>query len=436
MLESAGRCDHRIRVRFHDSRTGISDCTNRGAQWASGEYLLFLDHDDVLDPYALSAFAQEILKGTQIPDILYADEDRFDEEGDRIQPGFKPAYSPEKLLSTNYIHHPVVIRRTLFQELGGLRSIHDGSQDHDLLLRAEEVTQRIVHVPDVLYHMRIHPGSLAAGPQAKPEAHRRDRVLIEETLKRRGIDGEVRPTLDGFPGHHTVWRRLGLKTISVLRVADSQSSSGDAVSDWEGCQCLRIGRSANWITDINAAAREAKGEWLIIASAAMAPDSTWKRGILPHLERSEIGLVSGKIVYYDNRLHHCGLVLGTAGTAGRWHHGCNAADPGYGGWMSVPHEVSAVSWRFMGVQRARFLDMGGFDATFASQGFDIDLSLRLTHEKGLRHLVIPDVSARLPEGFIEVDLEGWSLPDLEYLWRRWGVSFAGAILILIPIFHS
>ncbi|MFH0729986.1 MAG: glycosyltransferase [Pseudomonadota bacterium] len=420
MLAGADRCDRRIRVRFHDTRTGISGCTNRGAEWATGKYLLFLDHDDILDPHALSAFMQAILRDAPAPDILYADEDRFDGEWNRIHPGFKPAYSPEKLLSTNYIHHPVVIRRTLFNELGGLRSLYDGSQDHDLLLRAEEVTRRIVHVPDVLYHMRLHAGSLAAGPQAKPDAHRRDRLLIEETLKRRGIDGEVCPTRDGFPGHHTVWRRLSSKTVSVLLAADSQWPSDDAVSGWEGCQCLRIGKGENWISDINTAAAQAKGELLIIASGAICPDSTWKRGILPHLERPEIGLVSGKIVYHDNRLHHCGLVLGTAGAAGRWHHRCNAADPGYGGWMSVPHEVSAVSWRFMGVQRARFLDMGGFDDGFASHGVDIDLSLRLTHEKGLRHLVVPDVSARLPEGFHEEDLEEWSLSDLAHLWRRWG----------------
>lgn len=422
ILKKAKWTDRRIHLVSHKFRTGISACTNRGEAKAVGDYLVFLDHDDMFDQFALSAFVESIRDAApnSPPDIIYADEDRFDEKYNRLQPGFKPSFSSEKLLSTNYIHHPVVIRRTLFEELGGLRERYDGSQDHDLLLRAEEVTKRIVHIPDVLYHMRLHAGSLSSGPQAKPDAHHRDRLLIADALRRRGIEGEVRSTLDGFPGHHTVWRRKSSKDVTIIIVDDPENHFINMHQEWTDCEYLRVAHDPNWIVGLNAAAHRAKGEFLLFASSAIFPDSTWRHGILPHLERSGIGLVSGKIVYHDNRLHNCGHVLGIAGAAGRWHHQCNAADPGYGGWMSVPHEVSAVSWRFMGVQKHRFLDMGGFDPSFSANGFDIDLGLRLTHEKGLYHLVIPDVIARLCEGFPENELEKWSIHDFARLWQRWG----------------
>ena len=101
---------------------------------------------------------------TQDPDLdlIYTDEDKLEPDGRRVEPFFKPDWSPDLLLSMNYITHLSVFRRSLLDEIGGFRLGLDGSQDYDLLLRFTERTQRIAHIPKMLYHWRKIPGSVAA----------------------------------------------------------------------------------------------------------------------------------------------------------------------------------------------------------------------------------------------------------------------------------
>jgi GT2 family glycosyltransferase len=424
ILKTAAQNDKRIKVDYNDTRSGISTTTNRAASHAVGDYLVFLDHDDLLDTYALAAFAQTLRDEGQNGniDVLYADEDRFDETRKRMHPGFKSEYSPDRLLTTNYIHHPVTIRRDLFEQLGGLRSQFDGSQDHDLLLRAVEICNRVVHIPDVLYHMRLHSGSLAANPNSKPKAHEIDREAIAETLKRRGITGEVMPAPEGVPGYSVVRRKMPENvSISMLILAENIIDATEISELSESYQCVISFDSNLTIPErLNALARKATGDILIIASSQLHLKSGWREAIIPHLIRPEIGLVTGKLVYRSNFLHSCGLVLGVAGVTGRWHYGCNASEPGYGGWMVLDHEVSAVPWQFMGVRRSLLLDNGLFDTAFVQHGFDIDLALRLQEQANLHHLAIPGAKAVFNQDYPEYQLEKWNIEDFKLLWKRWG----------------
>lgn len=427
ILKAASATDDRIRSIYKDHRTGISNTTNQAANLAHGDFLLFLDHDDLLDPYALAAFAKAITanKNTQPVDILYADEDFFGDE-DRIRrlPCFKPDYSPDLLLATNYIHHPVVMRRELFLRLGGLRSGYDGSQDLDLLLRAAEVTSRIVHVPDVLHHMRVHAGSLSSGPQSKPEAHRRGREAIADALKRRGIEGRVMPAPEGYPGQNVVLRNLPKDfSIGVVIVPDGPVDECEIRGRWRDCTCW-IGDANERVPEtINSFIESMDKEIAIVASSRIQPVPGWLEAMVPHLLRRDIGLVSGKIVHdSDETLYSCGLVLGVAGAAVRWQHGWPAADPGFCGWMAVDHEVSAVPWPFFGIRRDLFLTCGKLDTDFQSTGFDIDLALRLRKQFDLRHLVVPTAKMRIHKKNTHRSIEDWSLADLTLLWSRWGAA--------------
>lgn len=421
LVTAAAGQDPRIRSRLNDRRSGISAATNAAAALAKGDLLVFLDHDDRLDPWALTALTEAIQRHPH-PDrisILYADEDRFDRTGSRFHPGFKPGYSPELLLGTNYMHHPIVIRRDLFERLGGLRSALDGSQDHDLLLRATEHDGEIVHVPDVLYHMRVHPRSLAAGPAAKPAAHERGRTAIAEALGRRGVTAEVL-AVEGMPGFSRIRYHLSERPrVSVVLLSEHGIAADP--NEWSPHEVVQVEIGSRSPGDaLNAAIAETSGEVLVITSSAVRPQPGWEDWLLPHAVRNDIGLVGGRLEYADSTLFASGLVLGMAGAAGRWHHGCPVDVAGYGGWVALDHEVSALPRQLMVFRRDRLLIAGGFDSAYLDSGYELDLALKLNQAQGLRHLVINGARFRLVDDYPRPLIEPWRETDLVRLWTVWG----------------
>ncbi|WP_027360025.1 glycosyltransferase family 2 protein [Desulforegula conservatrix] len=422
MLKKYQKNDPGIKVFFNEKRCGISAATNRAAEFAEAPYIFFLDHDDILDRFCLSAFAEKIISAGKAKPVslIYADEDRFDQTMRRMQPGFKPSYSPDLFLGTNYIHHPVAVRTELFRKVGGLKREYDGSQDHDFLLRLLEIEDNVVHIPDILYHMRIHPLSLSSGPAAKPKAHGLDKLIIEEALMRRGVEAEIRDTECGFPGYSRIIRKIDKKTlVSVIL-----SSSGE-VNDLRWADALEVmplcSKKLPLAEALNKAAEKAAGDILVFADASLSPSSGWADIIAPQVCRNDVGVVTGKIVYSDGSLCSCGLSLGindgSGGLFGSWHKGMDASGPGYGGWVSLDHEILAASCKFMAVRKDLFFENGGFDLEFSVSGFDIDLCLRLWKQNGLRNLALPGCIVTFEQN-LSMDEE--SKKDHGLLAKKWG----------------
>ena len=214
VMEEFAAGDPRVKVMALEQNGGISRATNRALEAASGEFVVLLDHDDVLEPDALAEVVVAIASGDDV-DVVYSDEDKLDELDRRYLPMFKPDWDPDLLLVYPYLGHLTVIRRDIVVRIGGFRTEFDGSQDYDMMLRATELARRVVHVPKVLYHWRAVPGSAALDPEAKPWAHRASRRVVEDAVRRRGIDGWVE---DGpFQGAYHVRRRIeGAPTVSVI----------------------------------------------------------------------------------------------------------------------------------------------------------------------------------------------------------------------------
>src|SRR5207253_2969662 len=122
---------------------------------------------------------------------LYSDEDKLLADGAYGEPFFKPDWSPDLLLSWNYAGHLLVIKRSLLDKVGGFREGFDGSQDHDLLLRATEQATSVGHVTDILYAWRKVPGSAALSADFKPAAREAGKRAVEDALRRRGAEGTV-----------------------------------------------------------------------------------------------------------------------------------------------------------------------------------------------------------------------------------------------------
>ena len=187
-LDGKANAEPRIRWTRSDEHVGISGALNRAASIATGDYVAFLDQDDVLSPFALHRVA-EVLQENDAG-LIYTDEDRLDPQGRRVEPIFKPDWSPDLLLSCMYFGHMFLVSRQAMERVGGFRPEFDGAQDYDLALRLTDRATEIIHIPHVLYHWRMHPQSTAARPSAKPYTHAAGRKALEDTLHRRSVGSQ------------------------------------------------------------------------------------------------------------------------------------------------------------------------------------------------------------------------------------------------------
>ena len=172
----------KTRILFNDKNQGISETSNRGVREAHGEFIVMMDHDDLLDRNALYHIARAVSDSQ--PDLVYSDEDKVDTKGNYKNPFYKPDWSPDLLRSQMYLGHIFAFRKELFLKAGGFRTEFDGAQDYDLALRMTEMTTRIIHLPHVLYSWREITASTAMNPDSKPYAHIAGQKALESHLQR------------------------------------------------------------------------------------------------------------------------------------------------------------------------------------------------------------------------------------------------------------
>jgi glycosyltransferase involved in cell wall biosynthesis len=180
----------KIKVVFRKKNGHISEASNTALELAEGEYIALMDNDDMIYPHAL-AETVKVLNKNKKTDFIYSDEDKITIRGKRVEPTFKPDWSPDYLLETNYICHFTVIRRTLVDSVGGFRRGYEGSQDYDLFLRVTERTNNIKHIPDVLYSWRKIPGSTAMTYGQKGYANKTSMKALKDTIKRRNLNATL-----------------------------------------------------------------------------------------------------------------------------------------------------------------------------------------------------------------------------------------------------
>lgn len=445
VLEKVALLDPRIHVHKNPTNLGISGTTNVGLEKASGELVAFLDHDDLLAPQALYAVVKAFNQTGF--DILYSDEDKLD--GDHyVEPFFKPDYSPDYLLSCNYINHLAVYRKSLLDQVGPLRSEFDGAQDHDLLLRAVEMAQKVLHIPEVLYHWRKVAGSTAESFGTKSYAHAAGKRAVQDALNRRNEPGDV---LDiGYPGHHRVKRALARRPqVSVIvptkdnapvlaRCLESlkrstyenvetmvvDNGSRDAATlNYLGSspadRILRLDIPFNYSRINNAAAKEASGEYLVFLNddtTVITPD--WIEEMLQHALRAQTGAVGAKLLYPDGRIQHAGVVLGLGGVAGHPYRGWPRNSGGYFSNLADIRDLSAVTAACLMIRRDLFLEAGGFDEERLAVAFnDVDLCIRLM-QMGYYNVFTPHAQLYHHESFSR----GHALDPAEvyYMMKRWG----------------
>ena len=408
--------------------SGISGATCVGIESAHGEFIAFLDHDDMLAPEALKRVAEVIQRDR--PDILYTDETAFQDSTDKkIQgyfgtPHLKPDFSPDLLLSHNYITHLLVARKSLIDSVGGPRPSLDGAQDYDFILRLSEQTNKIAHIAEPLYHWRQSHQSTSLDTGVKPEAHARGAMALRETLQRRRINGEVltanaphffrvRRKIKEDPlvsliipfrdqprflqqsigavlerTRYSNFQILGVDNGSVdeltFEIKDTLETMSNRVS------FVSFDKPFNFPELVNFGVSQAPGSHVVLMNNDIEViNGDWLSCMLEHSQRPEIGAVGGKLYYPDDTIQHAGIVVGIGGYAGHSHKHKPGGDRGYLNRLNIIQNVSAVTGALLMCKKSLFEEIGGFDAVnFGVACNDVDFCLRLI-ESGYRNLFTP-----------------------------------------------
>ncbi len=435
-LRGLAAADARIRVVTHQHNRGIAEATNAAIRLGTGEYVAFLDQDDRLAASALSEVARTL---DHTPaDWLYTDEDRIDAHGCRVEPFFKPDWSPDLFTSMMYAAHLSVYRRAFLNEIGLCRSEFDGGQDWELALRAASRTERIVHVAQVLYHWR--QGGHSAGARFNRVCHERGRRAIREFLERRRVAADVTDGPNGCTFHlryrhgrrplvsiliptrdrldwlqrclRSIRRRTEYANYEII-VIDNGSRDhrvlrflraweGEAPAEPRGSlakarreprpplrRILRLDAPFNHSLLINEAARQARGELLLLLNDDVeVTDAGWLTALVEQALRPEVGAAGGMLLHPDGRLQHAGVVVGLGPVATPLHAGITR-DGLDRGTAFLTRNVSAVSGACLMIRKDLFQEAGGLDADHLPTSFnDVDLCLRL-RRLGFRIIYTP-----------------------------------------------
>lgn len=419
--------DPRIRLKHLKLNAGISENTNEAIRMAAGEFLMFADHDDFLEPDALYEMVRALNENREL-DLIYTDEDLCDEKGERFfAPRMKPDFNPDFLRSINYICHLVLVRRSLAEEVGLLRKQCDGAQDYDFLLRCIEKTDRVYHIPKVLYHWRVSETSTAGNQDSKRYAIDAGKLALTEHYARLGYEAEVE-----YTGIFIMYRmRLKLKSQPLVTILIPNKDQAETLAnclssiyektDYPYFEILVVENNSekeetfayyekmkqehenfhvvtyqggfNYSAINNFGVRHAKGEYLLFLNNDTEVISPfWIREMLGFCQREDTAAVGAKLFYPDGLVQHCGVVVGIANYAGHVQNFKTRRDNGYFGRLRAVQDISAVTAACMLVKRSVFEEIGGFDESFEVAFNDVDLCLR-TRETG--KLIVQDPNVEL-----------------------------------------
>ena len=423
-LERAAARDSRIKVVIRERNGHVSAASNTALEIAGGEYIALLDQDDLIRPHALLLMAEAI---NQRPDagLLYSDEDKIDDAGNRSDPYFKCDWNPDLLRSHNMICHLGIYDAKLVRDLGGFRIGYEDAQDYDLCLRCSERLRpdQIIHLPFVLYHWRTHDKSTSAGLAAKPYALTAGERALQDHLSRTASSGRVETTEEGYyrvrypipSTEPSVTLVVPTKDkVEVLRtcissvlsktsyqnykitVIDNGSSERETsaylaeITKNPRVSVLRDPRPFNYSQLNNEAVSRTDSDLVCLLNndvEVLTPE--WLAELVGIAIQPGVGAVGARLWYPDMTLQHGGVVMGLMGVASHAHKGLPRQNSGYFSRASLIQEFSAVTGACLMLKRALYLSVGGLNESDLAIAFsDVDLCLKLK-EAGFRNVWSP-----------------------------------------------
>ena len=417
---TGGQWDERIVYKKLEGNTGIAGNTNAAMELATGDYIGFTDHDDLITEDAMFYIAEALNRDNTI-EALYSDEDKIDMDSkEYFLPHFKSDFNIDLLCSHNYITHLFVARADLVKASGGIKSEFDGAQDHDFDLRILEQCKNIYHIPKVLYHWRTHPASTADHPEAKMYAYENGRRAVEEHYKRMGIPAHV--ILDTHLGYYRTvydWPDSPLVSIVIPNmnhrndlqeclesiisncsypnyefvIVENNSDDKRLLEYYKELE-LRPDITAK-IVDFNEEHPEAKGDFnfsklvnfgvenangeyiLLLNNDTRMINADAISEMMGFIRREDVGAVGARLYYGNNTVQHAGLILGLGGVANSQFLGSGREQVGYFYRSTCVQDLSAVTGACLLTKKSLWNAVGGFDEKLAVAFNDVDYCLKL-----------------------------------------------------------
>ncbi|MFP3156364.1 glycosyltransferase family 2 protein [Lachnospiraceae bacterium ZAX-1] len=407
--------EQKIRYVHLPRNQGIAQNTNEALKMANGQWIAFLDHDDLLAENALYEVAKAIRKDDAI-DIVYTDEDKVSTDlREYFQPHLKPDFSLDLLRSNNYITHFLIVKKSIVEQVGGFLTEFDGAQDYDFIFRCSEVAKRIYHVPEILYHWRAHKASTADNPASKGYAVRAGQCAIEAHLERCSCKAVVSATKD-FGFYRVTYTVVQNPKVSIIipnkdevetlkkclhsiekstytnyeiLIIENNSKEERTFAYYEeqkknknlDIRVLTWEKPFNYSAINNYGVENAVGEYLILLNNDIEIiNFSWIEELLGNCQRKEVGIVGGKLYFPDDTIQHAGTVIGIGGIAGHVFVGMKRTHSGYFHKASIQLNYSAVTAACMMVKRAVYDEVGGMEETLAIAFNDVDFCLRVCNK--------------------------------------------------------
>lgn len=426
--------DARITLITLEANLGIADNTNAGIEAARGDFICFLDHDDLLAPNALATY-ERLIRSDEDVRVIYSDEDFFSDDGIHYDPHFKSDFNIDLLRCHNYVTHFLACEARLARELM-LDARYDGAQDYDFVLRASEKVTSFAHVPEVLYHWRAHANSTAGSSDTKPYADAAGRKALQAHLDRCGLSGIAQSTDQSFI-YRICYEIEGDPLVSILIPnKDNTDLLGQCLeslfekTDYQNFEVIVIENNSteeatfayyhaiendprftgrlkvitwkdefNYAAINNFAAKQAHGEYLLLLNNDIEViESGWLGSMVSLAQRKDVGAVGAKLLYPDNTIQHVGIALlkcfdpGEMGGPFHVFSSLEADDPCYFRRASLIQDVSAVTGACLLTKKRLFDELGGLDESFRVAFNDVDFCLRI---RQAGYLVVFDPEAVL-----------------------------------------
>lgn len=467
IIKEYAKNDPRIKYKFLKVNQNISGATNEAVALAKGEFIGIFDHDDLLWPNALFEVAKALNANEEI-DFIYTDEDKITEDRfEHLGYFFKPDWNPDFLRSVNYFTHFTVVRKTIYEKIGGERGEYNGAQDWDLYLRIVDVTQKIHHIPKVLYSWRIHDQSTAKSTDSKPYVVNAQLNALKDDIARRGIKGAIVEQDSVHSGYWNVtYPVIGDPLISIVIPSKNQfkiiKQCIDSIyskTTYPNFEIVLVDTGSddqrvlnlyeklakrhdnftvvNWVEkpfsyarSCNEGARHAKGELIVMLNndtEVITPQ--WLELMASDAQRKDIGAVGALLFFPDGyNIQHAGVGVGLGGVAANSFQMMTLTQPMSQTqhlMINTKHNMTCVTAACLMIRRELFEEVGGFDEEYRVTYNDVDLCLRI-YEKGYQNLYTPHVrllhhesiSVGLPEEVAKRDTK--EMQDaMEHFKKQW-----------------
>ncbi len=411
ILDRYEKLDERIKVVRNQQQLHIAENTNEAIKIATGDFIAFADHDDLLTPNAMFEVTKALNDNMEL-EVLYSDEDKVSVGEKFMQPHMKPDFNIDLLRTVNYICHLFVVKREMIDRVGMLRPEFDGAQDYDFIFRCVEATTKIHHIPKVLYHWRFFEGSTAENPESKLYAFEAGKRAIQAHYERVGIHAEV------MQGEY-----LGLYRTKYIRDYDPLISiiipNKDHIDDLDRCitsieekstyrnyeyiivennsdqeetfQYYKDLEARNekvrvvyWKDEFNYSAINnfgasfARGEYLLLLNNDVEViNGDWMEEMLGYCMREDVGVVGARLYYDDDTIQHAGVVVGFGGIAGHAFVQQKRGFTGYCHRIICAQDYSAVTAACMMVTKSVFDEVGGLTEELKVAFNDVDFCMKV-----------------------------------------------------------